>query len=568
MIFHHRNKLNMKPVLPVFASVVFTLLLCFPYGLRAQEKNEEVTIIAPYNPTITTAQKINRNPRINLMESSSIPEIEYNIRSERINTTVSPENPIPSRVPGEPSKDLYRSHLRAGFGNYLTPYFELWVNSLQSDEFNAGAHIGHISSFGQIKNYAKSSFSNTLVEAYGTKFFSGGGIGAKVGYKRNMVHRYGFMPDNFPGLDVPDEDIKQVYQKIGFNVAVESNNAADDAFNYYVALDGYYYFDKYDSRETGIFFLPGISKKMDVFGNGRSQELGLDMRLDYFLNKDSIQDHNSGIFSARPFFDMNLSPYRIYIGLQADYRIDTVSKFHLYPVIRAEASLLEDMIVVYAGIEGGLKRNSFEELSTENPFMNSIVPLAYTNHKFEVFGGLKGRITEIVDFNIQVRYSTVENMPLFVTDTSNILENTFDLVYDDANIFQIVGELGFRSKSDFGLLLKAGFNSYSMDKEEKAWQKPALMASLEAYYIIKNDLTLSANLTARSGMYARTFSAGQLVAEQMDGWLDLGLGGEYRINSQFSAFLKLNNLLSQGYQKWYNYPVQKFNVLAGVGFSF
>ncbi|MCK5080473.1 MAG: hypothetical protein KAR09_11030, partial [Bacteroidales bacterium] len=86
----------MKPALPVFASVVFTLLLCFPYGLRAQEKNEEVTIIAPYNPTITTAQKINRNPRINLMESSSIPEIEYNIRSERVNTTVSPENPIPS----------------------------------------------------------------------------------------------------------------------------------------------------------------------------------------------------------------------------------------------------------------------------------------------------------------------------------------------------------------------------------------------------------------------------------------------------------------------------------------
>ena len=559
----------MKPVLPVFVSVVFTVFLFCPQGLRAQEKNEEVTIIAPYNPTVTSAQKINRNPRINLMEAGTLPEIEYHIRSERINTTVAPENPKPSRVPGEPSKDLFRSHLRAGFGNYLTPYFELWVNSLQSDEFNAGAHIGHISSFGQIKNYAKSTFSNTLVEAYGTKFFSGGGLGAKVNYKRNMVHRYGFRPDDFSVMDVPpDEDIRQVYQKIGFNASVESSNAARDAFNYYVTFDGYYYFDKYESRETGIFFLPGVSKKMDAFGNGRSQVLGLDMRLDYYLNKDSLRDHNSGIFSARPFFDMDLSPYKIYVGLQADYRIDTASKFHLYPVVRAEANLLENMIVVYAGVEGGLHKNSFEGLSTENPFMNSTVQLGYTNHKFEVFGGVKGRITEIIDFNIRARYSTVENMPLFVTDTSNILENTFDLVYDDANILQFMGELGFRSKSDFGLLLKAGFNSYSMNKEKKAWQKPALMASLETYYIIKKKLTLSANLTARSGMYARTFSGGQVVAEQINGWIDLGLGGEYRISGQFSAFLKLNNLLNQGYQKWYNYPVQKFNVLAGVGFSF
>jgi outer membrane receptor protein involved in Fe transport len=54
----------------------------------------------------------------------------------------------------------------------------------------------------------------------------------------------------------------------------------------------------------------------------------------------------------------------------------------------------------------------------------------------------------------------------------------------------------------------------------------------------------------------------------MKGWLDLGLGAEYRITDRFSAFLKLNNLLNQGYERWYNYPVQGLNVLAGVGFSF
>ncbi len=569
MIFQKNNNANMKPV-NTFYSLLLLIVFLFVTGeAQSQEKNEEVTIIAPYNPTVTSAQKINRNPRIKLEESGSLPEIEYDINSIRLNTTVEPEKPNPSRVPGEPSKDLYRSHIRAGFGNYYTPYLELWVNSLQSDEFNAGAHIGQISSLGEIKDYATSKFSNTLVEAYATKFFSGGAFGANLGYKRNMVHRYGFKPDDYTNLDVSDDDIKQVYQRIGFNMGVESDNEADDAFNYHVILDGYYYFDKFDSKETGLFFMPGISKKWDMFGNGRGQELGLDLNVNYYMSKDSIGQHNDGILGMRPFFDMDLKPYRIYVGLQADYRMDTAStKFYLYPVIRAEASLLEDMIVVYAGIEGGLKKNSFEELSTENPFMNSIVPFDYTNHKFEVFGGVRGRITEIVDFNLQVRHSTIKNLALFVTDTANYLGNTFDVIYDDGSLLQVNGELGFRSKSDFGLLLKAGFFTYSMNSEEKAWQKPGLIASLETYYIVKKKLTLSVNLTTQSGMHARTFSGTDLVAEKMKGWLDLGLGAEYRITERFSAFLKLNNLLNQGYEKWYNYPVQKFNALVGIGFSF
>jgi hypothetical protein len=562
------NKASMKPVISIISGLIL-ISLFIPVGMSGQEKNEEVTIIAPYNPTVTSAQKINRNPRINLVETGKLPVVEYDINSERINTKVSPEAPVPSRKPGEPSKDLYRSHIRAGFGNYLTPYVELWVNSLQSDEFSAGAHIGHISSFGKIKDYANSQYSNTVVEAFGKKYYSGGAFGASIGYNRNMVHRYGFKPDDFPELEIPDEDIKQVYQKVGFSLGVESSNEAGNAFNYWALLDGYYYFDKYESKETAIFFNPGLAKKMDLFSNDRSSELGLDINLDYYMNRDSIGDHNDGILGLRPFFDIDLSPYRIYVGVQMDYRMDTVSsKFHIYPIIRAEANILEDVMVVYAGIEGGLQRNSFEALSTENPFMNSIVPFDYTNNKFEVFGGVKGRVSEVVDYNIQIRHSTFDKLALFVTDTSNILGNTFDVIYDNGSRFDILGELGFRSKTDFGLLLKAGFHTYSMSSEEKAWHKPNLTAGLETYYILMQKLTLSLNMTVNSGVYAKTFSGNDVVSEQMKSWLDLGLGAEYRITDRFSAFIKVNNLLNKGYERWYNYPVQGINALAGVGFSF
>ncbi len=542
--------------------------LLWPVAAGAQEKNEEVTIIAPYKPSIGSSQKINRNPRISIVETEEFPALEYDLRSERAGTTVSPENPQPARAPGDPQKDLYRSHLRAGFGNYLTPYFELWVNSLQSDEFDAGAHIGHISSFGQIKDHAKSTYSNTLLEAHATKFFRGASLGAKASYKRNMVHRYGFMPDDFPGLDIPDDDIRQVYQTIGFDAGVESNNAADDAFNYYVRLDGYYLADRFEGNETRISVIPGFSKGLDLFGNRRMQVLGLDVRYDHYINNDSLDSYGGGILSMQPYFDMDLHPYRIYAGLKADYRIDTASRLHLYPVVKAEASLLDDMIVVYAGLEGGLSRTTFEGLSSENPFINSVLPLEYTNRKIAVEGGVKGRAGEIADFNLRVSHASVDNLPLFVTDTANQLDNTFSVIYDNASVLGFHGELGFRSRTDFGLLLKASYIHYGMDDEAEAWQRPSLFLGLETHYTIRQKLTLSASVTGRGSMYARTFSNGEVVAEQVDGWIDLGLGGEYRISRQFSAFLKLNNLLSQGYFRWYHYPVQKFNLLAGVGISF
>ena len=49
---------------------------------------------------------------------------------------------------------------------------------------------------------------------------------------------------------------------------------------------------------------------------------------------------------------------------------------------------------------------------------------------------------------------------------------------------------------------------------------------------------------------------------------DANLGVEYRYNERISAFVQLNNFASQKYTRWYNAPVQAFQVLGGVTFRF
>jgi hypothetical protein len=382
-----------------------------------------------------------------------------------------------------------------------------------------------------------------------------------------MVHRYGFRPADFPELTIDEEDLKQSFNKAGMEILLQGNKTDKDAFNYNVGFSGYYLFDRYESDETGLFADAGLSKGIDMFNNRRAQQLGLDLSLDYYLNNDSVSDYHGGIVSAKPFLNMDLKPYRIYVGVRFDYVMDTDAKLHFYPLIKAEASLIENALVLYALVDGSSERISYAMLTEENPFVNTVLPLNYSS-TYAFSGGLKGRIREVFDYNAGISYKLIDNMFMYVNDTSNILRNSFDVVFDDVGVFSAYGELGFRVRSDLGIFLSGAYHTYSMDQEEKAWHKPALELSLNSYYIIKESLTLTAGLRSNHGTYARIFTNNEVKAQQIDTWFDLNLGAKYRINKQFSAFIKLNNLLNEGYFKWYQYPVYKFNVLAGVGFSF
>ena len=71
------------------------------------------------------------------------------------------------------------------------------------------------------------------------------------------------------------------------------------------------------------------------------------------------------------------------------------------------------------------------------------------------------------------------------------------------------------------------------------------------------------------------YESGDDVLEENDQYyvtlgsiVDFNLGVSYRYNKRVTAFLELNNLASQRYNNWYNYPVQPIQVMGGVSFRF
>ncbi len=54
----------------------------------------------------------------------------------------------------------------------------------------------------------------------------------------------------------------------------------------------------------------------------------------------------------------------------------------------------------------------------------------------------------------------------------------------------------------------------------------------------------------------------------LDGFFDLNFGVSYFISDNFSIWLSGTNLLNSNYERFYNYPVQGFEIMGGIGLRF
>ena len=142
-----------------------------------------------------------------------------------------------------------------------------------------------------------------------------------------------------------------------------------------------------------------------------------------------------------------------------------------------------------------------------------------------------------------------------------------DIVYDDVKLLTVHAEVGLKKLESLSFALKGNYYQYTMLNEAEPWHKPEFDTSLEIEYLLKERFLLHADLFLIGKRYAKTdFPAGSTV--QLDAITDINFGCEYYFTRMFSAFLNLNNVLGSKYFIWNNYPVQGFNFLGGIKYSF
>ena len=552
---------------------------------------EVVNVVKPYTPTISDAFKVKETPSLEDDDTSKKETIQYNIFSFPVASTFTPSKGKAAGVENGAKEKLFSNYATLAAGNYGNINAELFVTQTLENGDYVGAMLRHLSSQGGIKNVVlDDKFSNTGIDVtYGSKSKNLSWNG-DIGYQRQTYNWYGLNPSLYELLTPTASDLfinsinpKQTFQNIylGGRLTLGESIFKEATFKFS------HFSDAFSSAENRFIAKPSLEfEVMDV-------KLKTDFILDYIngkFQKDyfDVTGLKYGFTNVgfKPSFQINKDDFSVNVGVGIFYSMATEAqstsknKLFIYPNITASYKVVGDLMIAYAGAEGTLKQNSYQEFTQENFFVSPTLAIAPTDQKYDLYLGLKGKLANTIGYNIRGSIMNEDNKALFknnIYDASNTNKlgyaygNSFGVVYDKLKTVSFFGEL----KADFSKNVSFGingtFSSYSTKDEKEPWNLPGL----------KLGSTLDFNVTPKWYAGVNVFFVGErkdqfvdlslvnpVTDVKLDSYFDLNANVGYKHNDRLTFFLKGNNLANQSYQRWINYPVQGIQGLIGANYKF
>ena len=301
-----------------------------------------------------------------------------------------------------------------------------------------------------------------------------------------------------------------------------------------------------------------------------------------FYTEDELKYGNINVGLA-PSYQLTQDDLTVNLGVNLVYLNDTEAsknKFFIYPNITASYRLVSDIVIAFAGIEGGLIQNSYHEFVQTNPFLSPTLVVAPTDQRYNASLGIKGKLSNAVSYKVTGRYLAEEAKPLFRANSvlGGAMEdyqygNSFRVVYDDVKTFSVAGELNIDVNRNFTFGLKGEYFGYNTDTQPEAWNLPDITGS--AFIDVQIDRQWFAGASVfyvgeRKDFFWQegTLLPVQPITTTLDSYFDANVHLGYRINDQFAVFAKGNNIFNQDAPRWQNFPVQGIQFLAGLTYQF
>ncbi len=475
---------------------------------------------------------------------------DYSINPPRFDAKVKiPTMPVDSLSP------ILPNYAKIGAGNYGTFLGEVYLTNKRSTSYSYGTHFKHLSSSkGSLMN---SGNGQDLLEFFGSKYGKVNTWNGHASYSNSRYRYYGLpQTDSLNNKD----SIKQTYQL--FHAGINTvKTKIGDKFTYSTGIDLYYLSTKLKAKELELLWSgKGTYKINDI----RSASLEASISN---ANRTDSSSINRLLLMLKPTYKLIETNWDLTVGATINYSSDTLkgSKgVHLYPVVHANYNFVPGRVTLFAGIGGGMDKNTYRTFVQQNPYLGSDVPLSHTNRKIDLYVGSTGNIDNKVSYKVQMGYKAFTNQYFFTNSATD--SSRFTALYDKAGVFSLEGGLFYDLNKDWRISANAIYNGWSTSTLAKAWHQPAFQSSIGLQYNLKRKIFFNAEMYYLSGIQSLNLETNKAV--KLADIADLSLKTEYRFSGSFSAFLELNNILSQKYQRYLYYQVKGFNALAGLTYSF
>lgn len=535
-----------------FRNILYSLsiLMLANSGYAQKNLSEQVNVVRAYKPILAEAVKINSNAEIKF-EQEGKTNPEYHFLSHRIDSNLKLNAVAVEKMKNESIAKLYRYYLRMAGGNYKSSYFEAWANNLRSKEWVLSAHYRHKASAASNKNYDNMAFSENTINANAKRIYNKQTVNLALLYDRDVSHYYGY---NHSKYEIEPRSIRQQYDLFGLQSEVISNHNSKDQLRYNGRFDFYTLKDFYKASEN----------RFSLNASGTYKEFESKILFDFAKYADTLNQQNN-LFGMENLMHLKESGIDFKIGFNMYQQFGKTNVFHIYPNVQASYDYVDFDAKVYAGLKGGIRKNSLRKVYTENPFIRDNINIENTNDKLNLYAGVRGRIDSKNSYQVEFSFIRTDNEMYYVADADTVTR--YQVIYDGANASETHILLNYAHQSNEKLRINGQFEYriFNTDTIKVAWFKPSTRLALSAEYNIANKFLLNSELYAYSKMKGATITGQE---KDLAGGVDLNLGIDYRYSKMISVYLNLNNLLNYKRENYLFYPGFGFQAMLGASFRF
>ncbi|WP_461139672.1 TonB-dependent receptor [Spirosoma pomorum] len=524
---------------------------------------QEITIEKSRRIELPPANRIfNRIPSVK--PSAEQRKMMYEFEDRKLTVgdpRITPGVLAPSATQAE-ENPAYTNYVKLGAGNYSSFLGEGFVGVDNGSNLSLEASARHLSSAIGPVDGRNSGQSDTRARVTGKYLTDAFKLQADLGFDRNSYGFYGYSRA-FAGTEGVSRDaIRQRLNTVNIKIGIENVNA-ENAIDY--------------SLQTGITNLRDLYNAGEFdWGTNFNASLGISDNFFALVAADAYVTQrtdgpivdNRNLFRVKPTFKYTSSLFTITAGINAVNQTDqrqNINNTRAFPVLDIDV-VPAGNIHFFAGLDGDINRNTLRSLLGENKWLSPQVLLVNTVKALDIYGGSKGALGGGFSYEGKVSFARYRNFSTF----NNTLPDTskFFVLYDGglAQLLTVSGQLSYAQKDKFRSTLKGDFFRYGLDRLTEAWGRPRFAGSWTNSYTLNKKLFVTADLYFLEGIKNKNLVTNTVYT--LKPIYDLNVKIDYFLGKQVAAFVSLNNIIGQNYQRYLYYPTQGLNFLGGISYSF
>jgi hypothetical protein len=510
---------------------------------------QTVQILSEYKPLIRTSTKLSfsASPLPSASFSNkftySLPDQQFRVMMNAVSFT--PANLMPDSI-----KFINHHFVKLGYGNFRRVYAEAGTAWGTGKPVQLQLVAGHHSLKGNLDFQQN---SKTYADAFLQAFNKNHQFNTRASFLQRNFYLYGLDPAN---IGVKDDSLRLTYNRFGVDIDLSNNAPNAYGISYRPGVKINYLSNRNANELNTLFRLPVTVKIKDQV------ELLTQFNADLTrFNPEDTATYNNNIFTFSPSVKFLVKDFRFDVGAQLAW---DQGNLNLLPQLGMEAFVRSNRAIVLAGWKSSIRKNNYHQLVEINPWVRQ--PLLQFNTRIdEVFAGLRGDLPFNLHYRFRGGVTNFHNMPLFI----NLQKpSVFDVIYERSlQTFHVQASVEWL-RSD-RLSAAAGIEVYQVIKQKDAdrpWHFIPAELNLSSTWKPVKHLMIQGKIFGWLGAYVLTDING--ANKRLPAVVDANVEAELRVGKWISAWVQINNMLNQAYERWSFYPVVGLQLVGGIRLNF